>query len=120
MMVSVLPDCKMFKKRDALWRSSSYTTPLATLKIISLKDLAKGPIKCINLVTEYFFHSLYFKAYEANRDSLFLKTQNTSFYARFVRIIPTKWHDAICMKAQLKGCPGLHFLSYSIHGKKYS
>ena len=77
------------------------------------------PIKS-NLVTEYFIHFLYFKAYEANRDSVFLKTQNTSFYARFVRIIPTEWHDAICMKVQLKGCPGLHFLSYSIHGKRYN
>lgn len=112
MMVSVLPDCS----RKGTHYGGLALIPCNYVENYIPERLAKMPIKCINLVTEYFFHSLYFKAYEANGDSLFLKTQNTSFYARFVRIIPTKWHDAICMKAQLKGCPGLHFLSYSIHG----
>jgi len=44
------------------------------------------------------------KTYEANKDAVFEKEQSTSFHGRFVRVIPTNWHDGICIKVQLKGC----------------
>lgn len=44
--------------------------------------------------------------YDANTDAMFSKTRVTRFYARFVRVIPTRWHYGVCMKVEIKGCEG--------------
>lgn len=42
-----------------------------------------------------------------NEDGVSMKTLLVPFIAKFVRIRPLTWHQRICLRLELFGCPGM-------------
>lgn len=71
-------------------------------------------IKSLFLVSDYFAAFFSMKSFSANYDksSAHFIDLPVKFNARFVRIYPTNWYNAICLRVELYGCDGKLYVCY--------